>query len=98
MAARLTSTGGDVKLDPAPGVGFSGAAVTDAEGRFAGLALLKPALVAGPSGAAAQASLLPADIVRMVLNDARVTIAPAAADPKVSDIKAAVVRVICVRK
>ncbi len=93
MASRLASNGGDVKLDPAPGVGFSGAAVTDADGKFAGLALLKTPLVAGPAPAPVQASLVPAEIVRMFLGAAKVTAATGAFDAK-----AAVVRVICVRK
>ena len=34
--------GGDVALSPAPAVGFSGAAALDGDGKFAGIALLKP--------------------------------------------------------
>ena len=56
-------------LTPAPGLGFSGAAALDADGVFAGVALLKPVVVAGPSTAApaAQAALVQADIVREFL-------------------------------
>ncbi len=93
MASHLASNGGDVKLDPAPGVGFSGAIVADTDGKFAGLALLKTPMVAGPAPAPVQASLVPAEIVRMFLNAAKVTTATGAFDAK-----AAVVRVICVRK
>ncbi|WP_315836387.1 serine protease [Bradyrhizobium prioriisuperbiae] len=93
MAAHLTSNGGDVKLAPAPGVGFSGAAVTDADGKFAGLALLKSAVVAGPTPVPAQAALVPAEIVRTFLTAAKVTVAAG-----LSDAKASVVRVICIRK
>ena len=78
-----------------PALGFSGAAALDADGKFAGLALLKPALVAGPANAtpAAQAVLVPADVVREFLKASGVTAAGGS-----TDAKAAVVRVICVRK
>jgi hypothetical protein len=93
MAARLVSNGGDVKLDPAPGVGFSGAAVSDADGRLAGLALLRTPLVAGPTPAQAQASLVSAEVVRGFLASAKL---PPAKDAALT--KTSVVRVICVRK
>src|SRR5690349_5372776 len=80
-------------LAPAPAIGFSGAAAMDADGKFAGLAQLKPVLVAGPGNSAAQAALVPADAVRDFLKANGV----AAAGTSV-DAKAAVVRVICVRK
>src|SRR5690349_1380494 len=80
-------------LVPAPAIGFSGAAAMDADGKFAGLAQLKPVLVAGPGNSAAQAALVPADAVRDFLKANGV----AAAGTSV-DAKAAVVRVICVRK
>src|ERR1700722_3488141 len=55
--------GGDLALSPPPAVGFSGAPALDSDGKFAGVALLKPVVVAGPSNAApaAQAVLVPAD-------------------------------------
>src|SRR6266481_2100547 len=58
--------GNDVALSPPPALGFSGAAAVDADGKFAGLALLKPVLVAGPANAApgAQAVLVASDTVR----------------------------------
>jgi peptidoglycan hydrolase-like protein with peptidoglycan-binding domain len=95
VAARLVSNGGDVKLTPVPDVGFSGAAVTDADGRFAGLVLMKSPVIAGPALAPipVQASLVPTDIIRSFLAGAKVNPATGAFDPK-----AAVVRVICVRK
>ena len=40
--------GSDIALTPAPALGFSGAAALDGDGRFAGVALLKPVQVAGP--------------------------------------------------
>ena len=87
--------GGEAALSPAPALGFSGAAALDADGKFAGLALLKPALVAGPANATptAQAVLVPADAVREFLKANGVSAAGGS-----TDAKAAVVRVICVRK
>jgi peptidoglycan hydrolase-like protein with peptidoglycan-binding domain len=88
-------SGGDLALSPAPAVGFSGAAALDGDGKFAGIALLKPVVVAGPPNAApaAQAALVPADAVLEFLKANAVT-----ASGGSPDAKAAVVRVICVRK
>jgi peptidoglycan hydrolase-like protein with peptidoglycan-binding domain len=81
-------------LSPAPALGFSGAAAMDADGKFAGLAHLKPVLVAGPTGgAAAQAALVPADAIRDFLKANGVS-----ATGTSTDAKASAVRVICVRK
>ncbi|MGE0287626.1 MAG: serine protease [Bradyrhizobium sp.] len=81
-------------LSPAPPVGFSGAAAMDSDGKFAGLAQLKPVEVAGPASAStAQATLVPAEAVRDFLK-ARAVIAAGTS----ADAKASVVRVICVRK
>jgi putative peptidoglycan binding protein/trypsin-like peptidase len=93
--ATATPVGSDVTLTPAPAIGFSGGAALDADGKFAGLALLKPAIVAGPANAApaAQAMLAPAAMVRDFLKAHGVT-----ANGTSSDAKAAIVRVICVRK
>src|ERR1700694_1855467 len=59
-------SGNDLALAPAPAVGFSGAAAMDGDGKFAGIALLKPVVVAGPPNATptAQATLAPGDTVR----------------------------------
>ena len=88
-------SGNDLALAPPPAVGFSGAAAFDADGKFAGIALLKPVVVAGPPNAApaAQAMLVSADTVREFLKANAVN----AADGS-SEAKASVVRVICVRK
>jgi hypothetical protein len=87
-------SGSDLALSPAPAVGFSGAAALDSDGKFAGIALLKPVVVAGPPNTtpAAQAVLVPADTVRDFLKANAVNASGG------SDAKAAVVRVICVRK
>ena len=86
---------GDLALAPAPALGFSGAAALDGEGKFAGLALLKPVLVAGTSNApaTAQAVLVPPSTVIDFLKTNGV-----GASGGSGDAKAAAVRVICVRK
>ena len=91
-SVAAVGTGSDLALSPPPGLGFSGSAALDADGRFAGIALLKPLVVAGPANAA-QAALISADIVRDFLRANGVNAMGAS-----TDAKASVVRVICVRK
>jgi peptidoglycan hydrolase-like protein with peptidoglycan-binding domain len=94
-AITQVGSGNDLALAPAPAVGFSGAAAFDSDGNFAGIALLKPVVVAGPSNAApaAQAALVSADTVREFLKANGVNAVEGS-----SEVKASVVRVICVRK
>ena len=94
-AVAPVGTAGELSLSPAPGPGFAGAAARDAGGDFAGLARLKPAVVAAASAdvPAAQALLTTADAVRGFLAANRV-----AADGTARDAKTSIVRVICVRK
>jgi len=80
-------------LMPAPALGFSGAVATDSDGKFAGMAQLKPVQVAGLANSTPQAALVPADSVRGFLKANNVNAAGTS-----TDAKAAVVRVICVRK
>jgi peptidoglycan hydrolase-like protein with peptidoglycan-binding domain len=98
VKASMAQTGGgnDVTLAPPPALGFSGAAALDADGKFAGIALLKTVVVAGPPNAtpAAQAVLVPADTLLDFLKANGVN----AASNGSPDAKASVVRVICVRK
>lgn len=93
--ATPTGTNGELSLTPVPGLGFAGAAALDAGGQFAGIAQLRPIQLAGPVAgtAAPQAMLVSADIVRGFLKSNDV-----AADGTAKDAKAAMVRVICVRK
>jgi len=97
VKASVAQLGGssDVALSPAPALGFSGAAALDGGGKFAGIALSKPVIVAGPPNAtpSAQATLVQADTVRDFLRANGVNLSGGS-----SDAKAAVVRVICVRK
>ncbi len=102
-AARVSSlkgalapvTASDSALSPPPAVGFSGSPAIDSDGKFAGIALLKPAMVAGPATSvpASQAVMVSAEAVRDFLKANAVT-----ANGASTDAKAAVVRVICVRK
>jgi peptidoglycan hydrolase-like protein with peptidoglycan-binding domain len=87
-------SGGDLALSPPPTLGFSGAAALD-DGKFAGIALLKPTVVAGASNTtpAAQAVLVSPDSVQGFLKANGID-----ASSGSSDAKASVLRVICVRK
>jgi peptidoglycan hydrolase-like protein with peptidoglycan-binding domain len=92
--SSVNATVSGSELAPAPAIGFSGAAAMDADGKFAGLAQLKPVLVAGSTnGTPPQAALVPADAVRDFLKANGVNATGTSADAKAS-----VVRVICVRK
>ncbi len=97
VKAQVAQVGGgnDLALSPVPALGFSGAAALDGDGKFAGIALLKPVIVAGPAPAtpAAQSVLVSADSVREFLKANGVN-----AEGRSTDAKASVVRVICVRK
>ena len=97
VKASVARLGGnsDVALSPAPALGFSGAAALDSDGKFAGIALLKPVQLAGPTtdAPAAQAVLVTADTVRDFLKANGVSAAGSSPDARAS-----VIRVICVRK
>jgi peptidoglycan hydrolase-like protein with peptidoglycan-binding domain len=87
-------SGNDRTLLPTPAIGFSGAAARDDGGKFAGLALLRPAAVAGAANnAVPQSVLVSAGTVRDFLNANGVDASGGSAD-----VTASVVRVICVRK
>lgn len=98
-STRATTTpigsNGELALTPVPAPGFSGAAALDAGGQFAGLVQLRPIQLAGPAAgtSAPQALLAPADAVRGLLKTNGVT-----ADGTAKEARAAMVRVICVRK
>jgi peptidoglycan hydrolase-like protein with peptidoglycan-binding domain len=97
VRARLGSGAGSATrpLEPAPAVGFSGAAALDAQNHLVGMVVLKTLQVAGPAPAGAQAALVPAEAIRGFLARANVAAVSSAA---ALDPKAAVVRVICTRK
>jgi hypothetical protein len=79
-------------LDPAPMLGFSGAAAIDAQGRFAGMVDLSSTAVAGAS-AVSQAALIPAETLRAFLQAQNIALTTSR-----GAIDQSVVRVICVRK
>jgi Trypsin-like peptidase domain len=87
-AARRNAQG----LDPAPKLGFSGAAAVDAQGRFAGMVDLSSTAVAG-AAAVSQATLIPAETLRPFLQAQNIALAGGR-----NAIDQSVVRVICVRK
>src|SRR5205823_4571718 len=91
--ARVTDA---LTLDPAPALGFDGAAALDAQGRLVGIAALKLPLVAGPASGAS-ATLTPVETIRNFLDAQNVPPASGGASG-VEAAKASVVRVICVRK
>jgi trypsin-like peptidase len=88
---------GDV-IEPAPQLGFSGAAVLDGQGRMLGMAELKPQIVAtlGAPNVQPKAVLVPAQTIRSFLQTAQ--LAPASGRSGVDAAKGSLVRVICVRK
>jgi hypothetical protein len=79
-------------LDPAPKLGFSGAAAVDPQGRFAGMVDLNSTAVAG-AGAVSQATLIPVETLRAFLQAQNIALAAGR-----STIDQSVARVICVRK
>lgn len=90
--ARVAET---FALDPAPALGFDGAAALDAQGRLLGLAALKVPVVAGTAPGPG-ATLTPVEAIRGFLSAQNV--APASTGAGIEAAKASVVRVICVRK
>lgn len=93
MNAVAGSGAADNALSPAPPIGFSGATIMDSDGKFAGIARLRTAVVAGPGVPSNQSIFVPANKVRDFLRANGV--APVSGP---SNAKASVVRLICVRK
>jgi peptidoglycan hydrolase-like protein with peptidoglycan-binding domain len=93
--AKLGAEASTRPLETAPALGFAGAAALDAQGRFAGMVVMKAPVVAGPSGPP-QAAIVPIDRIRNFLEANY--IAPSSGRSGVEDTKASVTRVICVRK
>ena len=93
-AARLD---GDT-VQPAPPLGFDGAAALDGQGRLLGMVTLKNAEVASAGAASPppRANVVPVAALTKFLADQTVT--PATGHPGLDAIKAALVRVICVRR
>lgn len=96
VPAKLLPAPGGYTVTPAPEPGFSGAAAIDGAGKFFGVvATSRPQRVAGPA-AGGGAHLVAGDAVEALLRQHGVTATGGASGAEAA--KAAVVRVICVRK
>ena len=84
-------------IDPAPQLGFSGAAVLDEKNGIIGMAELKTAVIAAAGGTAAQpqAVFIPSGVIRTFLQEHELPALPARSS--LDSAKASVVRLICVR-
>ncbi|MFZ0845175.1 MAG: serine protease [Pseudolabrys sp.] len=94
IKARLADAGAIELRQPVPMAGFSGAAALDGEGRFLGMMEMRNAVLASAEPAAPPVRLVSADAIRGFLAAYQI----AATDIQTGDAKAAVVRMICVRK
>jgi hypothetical protein len=94
VASRLNGAA----ILPAPPPGFDGAAALDAQGRLLGMVALKDGAVAnaGAAAAPATATVIPIETLRKFLDAQSVTAATGHMGTDAA--KAAVVRVICVRR
>ncbi len=82
-------------IEPAPKLGFSGAAAADARGLLAGMVDSRPGIVAANGGSSGQAvTMVPVGTIRAFLQAQHVAPPPAGSGP----INQSVLRVICVRK
>lgn len=89
------SEDGRVLLEPAPPLGFSGAAAIDRQGHFVGLAGLKPSVVAGPPAPPQAALTSAAAVTRLLIaNGAEFATGAVTAEAAAASVK----RIICVRK
>jgi peptidoglycan hydrolase-like protein with peptidoglycan-binding domain len=93
VKTAISQNGATSALAPAPGLGFAGAAAIDADGKFAGISLLRPVVVAGPAPSAPQATLVRPDVVSEFLSANKVE---TSSEP--SSARDATVRIICIRK
>ena len=89
IKARLLATSGAERpLDPTPAAGFAGAAAVDGDNKLLGIVDLQ-----STSGTGSQATVVPAEAIRAFLAAQNIT--PAGTGS--GDVKASVVRVMCVR-
>jgi hypothetical protein len=94
-SVRARIAGSDI--EPAPALGFAGAAAVDIRGVFVGMIDFKPAIVAANDGSAhTAATLVPVEPIRTFLKAHNVSPAVAANSP--AEAEQSVVRIICVRK
>jgi hypothetical protein len=90
-----TADGTPAAIKPAPAAGFAGAAALDRDGRLAGIVGFRPAPTTA-AGSGAQAAIVPAQAVAKFLGAQQVV--PPAGRADIESVKAATVRIICVRK
>ena len=85
-------------LEPAPQLGFTGAAALDRSNRFIGMTQLRPQVIAtiGEPTLRSQAFMVPVQTVRAFLESR--DLKPAAGEAGLEATKSSLVRVICVRK
>jgi peptidoglycan hydrolase-like protein with peptidoglycan-binding domain len=93
MKARVAATG---TFEPALTQGFAGAAAIDADGGFAGLAVQRSQVVAGPASVALASAIVPVEAIRTLLAAEKVSFVSGRASADAA--KDSVVRIICVRK
>jgi peptidoglycan hydrolase-like protein with peptidoglycan-binding domain len=85
-----------VLLDATPAQGFAGAAALDGQGQFVGMLDVNSIVIAGSSAATPQSALVPGATIRKFLEASNVM--PVIGRADIETAKAAVTRVICVRK
>ena len=94
-SSRARLTGLDV--EPAPALGFAGAAAVDMRGVFVGMIDFKPAIVAANDGSShTRATLVPVEPIRAFLKAHNVS--PTIAPNSPAEAEQSVVRITCVRK
>jgi len=94
IKARLAGGSAIELRQPVPMAGFSGAAALDAQGQFVGMMEMGHAVLASIEAAADPVRLISAETIRGFLTAHNVE----TAQTQTGDAKAAVVRIICVRK
>src|SRR5450755_3029635 len=94
IKARLADGSAIELRQPVPMAGFSGAAALDAQGQFLGMMEMGQAVLASVEASAPPVRLVTAETIRGFLEAQHVQ----TAQPHTGDAKAAVVRIICVRK
>jgi hypothetical protein len=85
-ARVLAASGTSPPIEPMPALGFAGAAALDGDAKLVGMVDVR----------ASSAAMVPAEAIRTFLSAQ--SIAPASGPVSLDDAKAALVRVICVRK
>jgi hypothetical protein len=93
---RIVIANGTAAVEPAPPAGFAGSPALDRDGNLTGVVDFRPSGPAASGAAVSQAGLVAARTITTFLEAQKVT--PATGHAGLDNAKAAVVRVICVRK